>query len=298
MADDVNKSAGPKVWLEMDQAALDAAYDQSVWAPNQQAVHARRNVASEEAFARLKPKRFAYGESAIEGFDFYPAGKAGAGILIFIHGGAWRSGVSRNFAHLADTFTGFGLNCAVLDFTSIDDAAGNLLLMAKQVRSAVAWIARNAATLNVDADRIFIAGHSSGGHLGGCTLVTDWTKDFGLPANLLKGAVLLSGMYDLTPVALSKRSSYVRFTPETVEQLSAIRHLQHIHCPVVIGYGTLELPEFQRQTKAFSQALSGAGKKFELIVAEGTNHFEMLEALHNPFGLFGRAARRLMTATP
>lgn len=295
MADDVKQAAGPKVWLDMDQAALDAAYDQAVWAPNQQQVHARREQASQEAFARLKPQRFAYGEREIEAFDFYRGPKAGAGVAIFVHGGAWRTGVARNFAHLADTFTGFGLNCAVLDFNSIDDVGGDLLHMARQVRSAVAWIARNAATLGVDANRIFIAGHSSGGHLGGCILVTDWQKDFGLPANLLKGAVLMSGMFDLTPVALSKRSKYVNFTAETLEQLSAIRRLDHVRCPVVLGYGTEESPEFIRQTQAFAAALTGAGKPHEVHVAQGTNHFEMLEALHNPYGLLGSAARRLMT---
>ncbi len=102
-------------------------------------------------------------------------------------------------------------------------------------------------------------------------------------------------MYDLTPVALSKRSEYVKFTPETIERLSAIRHLQHIHCPVVLGYGTQESPEFQRQTSAFAKALADAGKPHQLIVAEGANHFEMLEALHNPLGHYGRAARKLMT---
>lgn len=295
MADDVKQTAGPKVWLDMDQAALDAAYDQAVWAPNQQSVHARREQAAQEAFPRLKPQRVAYGERDIEKFDFYRGPNAGAGVAIFVHGGAWRTGVAQNFAHLADTFTGFGLNCAILDFNSIDDVGGDLLHMVRQVRGAVAWIARNAATLGVDANRIFIAGHSSGGHLGGCILTTDWRTDFDLPANLLKGAVLMSGMYDLTPVALSKRSKYVNFTSDTIGELSAIRRLAHVHCPVVLGYGTLESPEFIRQSQAFAKALADAGKPHELHVAQGTNHFEMLEALHNPYGLFGSAARRLMT---
>lgn len=294
MADDA-LTRGRKVWLDMDQAALDAAYDQTVWAANQKAVQTRRDAAAKEAYARLTPVRHAYGASAIEAFDFY-RGKDGAGVAVFVHGGAWRTGAARDFAHLADTFTGFGLNCAILDFNSVDDLGGDLLAMARQVRSAIAWIYRNAAALGVDGERIFVAGHSSGGHLGGCILVTDWAGEFGLPANLIKGAVLLSGMYDLTPVALSKRSEYVNFTPETIERLSAIRHIRHVHCPVVLGYGTLESPEFQRQTPAFAKALSDAGKQNKLIVAEGTNHFEMLEALHNPLGWFGRAARQLMGA--
>ncbi len=297
MADDISKpAAGPAVWLDMDQAALDDAYDQSVWAPNQKAVHARRSAASEEAYGRLKPARFAYGETAIEGFDFYSCGKPGAGIVIFVHGGAWRSGAARNFAHLAETFVSFGLNCAVLDFINIDEAKGDLMKMAAQARSAVAWIYKNAASLDSDASRIFIAGQSSGAHLGGCIIATGWQKDFGLPAQVLKGAILLSGMYDLTPVALSKRSEYVRFTPQIIESLSAIRHIERIHCPVVLGYGTHESPEFQRQTPAFAAALQKAGKPCKMLIAEGANHFEMVEALHNPLGIFGRAARTLMSA--
>ncbi len=295
MADGAVNTAGAKVWLDMDQAALDDAYDQAIWAPNQKAVHARRNAASEEAFARLKPRRLTYGDKPIEGLDYYACGKPGAGIAIFVHGGAWRSGVARNFAHLADTFVGFGLNCAVLDFNNIDEVDGNLLTMASQVRHGVAWIARNAGMLGANGERLFLAGHSSGAHLAGCAVVTDWAKDFGLPANVIKGAALLSGMYDMTPVALSKRSEYVRFTPETIERLSAIGRLENVHCPILLGYGKLESPEFQRQTSAFAQALVAAGKPHELIVADGTNHFEMLEALHNPLGLFGRAAQRLMT---
>ncbi len=294
---DMQTSQGPKVWLDMDQAALDAAYDQSFWAPNQKAVHARRDAASQEAYARLPHKRFAYGPSAIEGFDFYSCGQVKAPVLVFTHGGSWRNGVSRNFAHLAETFAGAGVHCAVLDFVNIDDAGGNLLTMASQVRSAVAWIAKNASQLDADPSRIFVAGHSSGGHLTGCIVVTDWEKQFGLPANTLRGGILLSGMYDLFPVSLSKRSAFVNFTPETIEQLSAIRHLDRINCPLVLGYGTQESPEFQRQTEAFANTLKTAGKPHELIVADGTNHFEMLEALHNPYGCYGRAALRMIAAT-
>ncbi len=130
MADDAVKTSGPK-GLDMDQAALDAAYDQAVWAPNQKCIHARRDVAATDAHARLKPSRHSYGATPIEAFDFF-RGPEGAGIAIYVHGGAWRSGTAANFSHLAETFLSFGLNAAVLDLTNIDDAGGNLLTMATQ----------------------------------------------------------------------------------------------------------------------------------------------------------------------
>jgi len=110
--------------------------------------------------------------------------------------------------------------------------------------------------------------------------------------------VLSSGMYDLKPVRLSKRSKYVNFTDEMEEALSAQRHIDRLNLPLILAYGTYETPEFQRQTRDFHQAVKAAGKPVELLVGEGYNHFEMLETLANPYGLLGRAALAQMGLTP
>jgi len=115
-----------------------------------------------------------------------------------------------------------------------------------------------------------------------------------LPENFCKSALLLSGMYDLEPVRLSKRSSYVSFTDAMVEQLSAQRHLDGLHTPLILAYGTQETPEFVRQTREFFSAVQAAGKPAELIVGEAYNHFELLETLANPYGVAGRAMVRQM----
>jgi arylformamidase len=119
-------------------------------------------------------------------------------------------------------------------------------------------------------------------------LTRGWTEE-DLPPNFCKGAVLLSGMYDLAPVALSKRSSYVRFTDDMVQKLSGQRYVDGLHTPVILAYGTCETPEFQRQSRDFAVAVQAAGKPAELIVGAGYNHFELLETLANPYGLMGRA---------
>ncbi|MDH7799282.1 MULTISPECIES: alpha/beta hydrolase [unclassified Beijerinckia] len=289
MADDVAQAKGPLVWLDMDQKALDDAYDQTVWAANQSLVQRRREAAANAAYARLAPRRMSYGETQIEGFDFYSCGRKGAPILCFIHGGAWRSGTSRDFAQLAEPYLAIGAHVAILDFVSIDAVHGELPVMVDQVRRAVAHIYRHAADFGGDQAKIFVAGHSSGGHLTGCVVTTDW-EAYGLPRRILAGAVLMSGMYDLEPVRRSKRSLYVRFTDENVQALSAIRHLDKINCPLILAYGSEESPEFQRQTCAFHDAVQAAGKPVELLVLEGTNHFEMVESLANPYGFIGRAA--------
>lgn len=125
-------------------------------------------------------------------------------------------------------------------------------------------------------------------------LTTDWAGDFGLPADAVRGGLVISGMYDLEPVRLSARSDYVRFTDAVVEALSPQRHIGRLTCPLVIAYGTLETPEFQRQARDFAATARNAGKPVELLVAEGYNHFEILETLASPYGLLGRVALRAM----
>ena len=289
------RAKGPRVWLDLDQRELDDAYDQSKYAANRAQIQERRLLSSALSRARLgEPMRLAYGASEIEQLDVYRTRLPNAPVNVYVHGGAWRNGGAAEFAFLAEVFVNAGAHCVILDFINIDAASGNLMMMARQVRSAVAWVYKNAARFGGDPSRLYLSGHSSGGHLGGCVATTDWRRDFGLPADLVKGALLCSGMYDLKPVRLSARANYVKFTDEIEQELSAIRHLDRLNCPLALGYGTYETPEFQRQTRDFHAAVAAAGKPAKLLVGEGYNHFEMLETLANPYGLLGRAALELM----
>jgi arylformamidase len=286
---------GPIVWLDMDQKELDDAYDQAVWAPNREHIAKRRRLASESTIARIgAPERVAYGPTEIEKLDIYTTRRANAPIMIFIHGGAWKNGAAKDSAYMSEMYLAAGANFVIPDFVAVEKAGGSLMTMADQVRRAVAWVYKNAASFGGDASRLYVSGHSSGGHLSGCVVITDWEKDFGLPRDILKGAVLVSGMYDLKAVRLSKRSKYVKFDDETEEKLSAQRHIDMINMPLVVAHGTLETPEFQRQSREFAAAVKAAGKPIEFFVGEGFNHFEMQETMGNPFGLGGRAALKMM----
>ena len=131
-------------------------------------------------------------------------------------------------------------------------SGGDLLPMADQFRRAVAWVYKNAKSFGGDPKRIYVSGHSSGGHLAGVRARPPTGRRTTAAGRHGQGrAALLSGMYDLKPVRLSARSSYVKFTDETEEELSSQRHLDKLIAPVAIVYGTLETPEFQRQTPRF-----------------------------------------------
>jgi len=289
---------GPPVYLDYDQAALDAAYDQAAYAPNREQLIKRRIRDSELTRLRIgEPERVAYGPADIERLDIYRAGRAAAPVFVFIHGGAWRSGRSKEFASPAEMFLAAGAHYVVPDFAWVQDVGGSLMVLADQVRRAIAWVYRNAVRFGIDPTRLYVGGQSSGGHLAAVALTTDWPRDFGLPADIIKGGMCISGMYDLTPVRLSARNAYVAFDDATVAALSPIRHLDRLHAPLVVAYGTSETPEFQRQNREFAAAVENAGRKVRLLVGEHYNHFELPETLGNPYGLLGRAALDLMGLT-
>ncbi|HYS56875.1 MAG TPA: alpha/beta hydrolase [Burkholderiales bacterium] len=293
------KAKGPAVFLDYDKDEIDFAYDQAPWAPNQGEIARRNAQKSSAALARLgPPRRVAYGAADIEKLDIYVTRQPNAPINVFIHGGAWRSGDARSAAYMSETFVDAGAHFVALDFNNVTDVGGNLLIMADQVRRAIAWVHRNAASFGGDANRVYVSGTSSGGHLAAVALTTEWQKDFGLPADTLKGGLCCSGMYDLYPVSLSARAGYVKFTPETIEKLSPQRHLNKLVAPVIIAHGTLETPEFQRQNREFAETLKRAGKPVTFLIGQGYNHFEMFETLGNPYGLLGRAMLQQMKLGP
>jgi arylformamidase len=286
---------GTRVFMDYDQVELDAAYDQAFYAPLRLQIVKRWASTSEAARAHVgQPKQVSYGPTAEEKLDIYLTKRANAPIFVFIHGGAWLGGEAKNYAFPAEMFVNAGVHYVALDFIAVKEAGGDLRVMAEQVRRGIAWVYKNAETFAGDRNRLYIGGHSSGGHLCGVALVTDWQKDFGLPADLVKGGLCMSGMYEMKPVRLSKRSSYVKFTDEMEQAMSSQRHLDLLRAPIFVTYGTNETPEFQRQNRDFAAAVKAVGKPVELIEAPNFNHFEMAESLGNPYGPNGRAALALM----
>lgn len=290
----MNQPKESAVWRDLTQAELDAAYTQAAYAANRVQMLNRFASNSDAVRDRLgPPKRLPYGDGENEAVDVYGDGAAAAPINVFIHGGAWRAGRAADYAFPAELFVAAGARFVLPEFDWVQDRDGDLMPVADQIRRATAWVWHNAALFGGDRDRLFLSAHSSGAHMAGVALTTDW-EAFGLPHDAIKGALLCSGLYDLEPVRLSARSDYVAFTDESVAALSPMRHLDCITTPVVLAYGTLETPEFQRQTRDFAATLKDRGLAGGCLVAEGCNHFEILETLANPYGLLGRAVLQQM----
>ena len=160
--------------------------------------------------------------------------------------------------------------------------------MIAQLRRAVVWLSRNAQSFGGDPTQLHVIGHSSGAHLTGVLLTTDW-HGLGAAENILKSGACVSGMYELRPVLLSARSSYVTLSADEEDALSAIRHLDRVRCPILVAYGEKESPEFQRQGREFAAALKAKGRAVKELILPACNHFEGIRLMMDPRSTLARA---------
>ena len=225
--------AGRTSGSNLDQHELDEAYDQSVYAFNQRHMQERRDERNELMAKVLgKPERVAYGPAEIEKVDIYKTKRPNAPD----HDLSARRRLARRplgAGRLSRRAVRQGRrNFINVEFDNVPETKGDLMPMVDQCRRAVAWVYRNAKSFGGDPNALYLSGFSSGSHLGGCVVITEWEKQ-GLPRDILKGAVLGSGMYDLKPVRMSARSSYVKFTD--ADGAGAVRHAPSRQGPYAAG---------------------------------------------------------------
>lgn len=277
----------PRVWGDYTQAELDAQYDQMTLVTKDEHEHHRQFKEQESARVRAKLADRSmldvpYGPSKAEKLDIFRAEKAGAPIQIFFHGGAWKGGKKSDVSFPAESFVERGATFIAVNYERVPEVT--LGEQVRQARAAVAWAYTHAREFGGDADRIFVSGHSSGGHVCGMVVVTDWARDFGLPADVIKGGAPISGMFDLAPVKLSWRNSYVALDDAAVERLSPIRNIPARPIPLVVAYGTEELAEFQRQSREFAAAWRERGYPCTELALTGLKHFAVNYEFNKPRG--------------
>jgi arylformamidase len=265
------------VFLNYSQDEIDKAYDQSFWAPQMAELEAQDGTNSAAVRQKMPPRTERYGANEADLIDiFVPPGAKNAPVMVFIHGGAWTRNTRQDASYPAPTFVGRGAAWLAPDFGSLKTL--RLPDMVKNCRNALEWTVRNAASFGGDPDRVFLSAHSSGAHLAACVLITEWTKR-GLPKDAIKGAMLMSGMYDLYPVLISSRRDFLHITAEEEAEFSPMRHLGKITCPIAVLSADLDSPEFKRQSHVFADALAGMGRLAAREVVFDANHFQEPERL-------------------
>ncbi len=289
-----------KVYRDYDQAELDRQYNQATLIPDGSPNRDFKTAKSKRVRGLLECRLdVPYGPGADEMLDIFPVPKAATNgnatpVIVYIHGGAWKSGNKRDVSYPAEAFVARGVAYIAINFSLVPEVS--LGEQVRQCRAAVAWAFTNAESFGADPERLYVAGHSSGGHVAGMMAVTDWQAEAGLPGNTLKGVVAASGMFDLEPVQLSWRNSYLNIDKTEALRLSSIRHIPSAGkgVPLILAHGGQELDEFQRQSRDMAAAWAAAGHAGELIVLPGHNHFALNAAFNEPEGPILKAAFAMM----
>ncbi len=269
----VGRGAASGVFGNLSQAQLDVAYDQANWAPNAVQVQQRYVTRSAAVAREMPPVTRRYGAGPHQFVDiFAPPGARGAPVFVIIHGGAWRLAMREAYYGPAPAIVAAGCVCVVVGFDCIPDVT--IPTMARQIQRALGWITHRIGEWGGDGANLHLIGHSSGAHLAGVMATS--ADPLGL-----RGATMVSGIYDLYPVMLSSRRSFVHLTPREVATLSPMRHLDRLEARGIVAWGSKESPEFKRQSWVFAEALRGMGKLDLMLEADGLNHFEMFEQLYD-----------------
>ena len=221
----------------------------------------------------------AFGESDGERLDFFPATKRGAPLLVFIHGGWWRSLDKSDFTFVVPPFLAAGCNVALTNYTLAPHAS--LEEITRQQLRALAWLYRNADQYEFNRERIIVAGHSAGAHLAAMMMAAQWSV-FGedLPTDLIKGGILMSGLYDLDPIRYAEFVNVdLKITPENALHLSpGFMPLSHA-IPFITAVGDEESDEFKRHTALLSKNWQ-ASHTADVLMPE-INHLTICDAFAN-----------------
>jgi arylformamidase len=216
-----------------------------------------------------------FGPTLDETVDIFPAEKSGAPILVFIHGGYWFWGTSKDFSLIAAGPVARGFTVVVTNYSLCPKVT--IAEITRQSRAVVAWLHHEAKKFNGDPSRIFVAGTCAGGQQAAMLVATDWESEYGLTRDIIKGGILISGVFDLRPLRYSYLQPKLLLTHEVILQQSPYLNIPDYGPPLLVTFGGIETQEFQRQSREFLEAWRARGLEGELLVQKGKHHFEAFD---------------------
>lgn len=264
-----------------DPQWLDAQYNNRARIPEHAQIFARWAQDSALARERFSPALdLAYGASAAETLDVFPARQPGAPVLVFIHGGWWRSLDKADHSFVAPAFVEAGA-CVVVPNYALCPAVTIETITLQMVR-ALAWTRRHVAAHGGDPGRIVVAGHSAGGHLTAMMLSCRWPQVAAdLPADLVNAGLSISGVFDLEPIRHTPfLQADLRLTPQAVARLSPA-YFPPPDRPLLATVGAQESEEFLRQNRLIRERWGEQAVPVCEAIA-GTHHLNVVETLARP----------------
>jgi arylformamidase len=234
-----------------------------------------------------------YGPKERHRFDLFRAGAAEAPLVVYIHGGYWQRGDRKDYSFVAKDLNAAGLDVALPSYTLCP--AVSVMEIVAELRLSLAAIWQKTKTHPV------VTGHSAGGHLTGAMAATDWSRIAGVPPDLVRAAVAISGVFDLSPLVGTSINDLVHLDAETARAASPLSWPppRRGHA-FVAAVGGDESSEFLRQSREVADRWGRAGVASECLVVPGTNHFTVVDELTKPasalFTCVARLARQAHAA--
>ncbi len=271
-----------ELYRGMDRDTLDLAYNNSRAVANAAELLAAMRGRSDAAYETREHRHgLAYGDSARQRYDWFPAGPQGAPTLVFIHGGYWQRCEKEDFAFIVAGPLAAGFNVILAEYTLAPEAG--MTRIVGEIGALLDHLAADADGLGLGDAPLVLSGHSAGGHL---TAVHRSHPR-------VTHALPISGLMDLEPIRLGTLNDPLDLSPAEVDQFSPARRLGP-GAPMVVAVGAAELPELVRHSEEYAAASRAVGEVAEYLPVAGRNHFDVLEDLEQADGAMLTALRGLM----
>lgn len=279
------------VYKGFTKEEMELHFNPQVAVPDQARWAAERRQASQRALAALKSSlNVPYGKSPRQVMDIFPAAKPGP-VIAYFHGGYWRGGSKDENCHLAQLFVPRGATVAVIEYDLCPSVTVTEIV--RQARAAVAWLYGHISEHGGDPSKLYISGSSAGAHLVAMALAHGWERE-GLPRDLIKGAVAISGVYDLDAVLHVSVNQEIRLNPETAKENSPFLHPPLAAAPLVIAVGGAEPKGWKQMSEDYFKLCKKRGLSCEYIEVEGANHFSLSSHLADPNSPLAQAMLKQM----
>jgi arylformamidase len=285
----VSEGAGAQDWRAFSPEELARQYSPRGTVNNLDALLQDYRVQSLPMYDLPHQRDLRYGPQADELLDLFPVpGRSDAPLFVFIHGGYWRALGKEDSVFMARNFTERGIAVAVINYQLAP--AARLSEIVAQCRRSLAWLYTHGRSHGVDVNRIVVAGSSAGGHLGAMLLAGDWQADFGMPADIVKGAILVSGLYDLAPVQQTTPNEWLSLSAAEAASLSPQHLLPAPSTRLCVATAETDTDEFKRQSLDYAAACRQQGCAVQCLDVSRRNHFDVIMDWMNPQAALTQAA--------
>jgi arylformamidase len=272
----------------IDSASIDAEYDPSRRVESRQPFmdwYLRQSALARETLdCRLD---IPFGPTPAETMDIFPSPTPNSPVLMFIHGGYWRSLSSKEFSFVAAGMVPRGFTVAVMNYALCPQVS--IAEITRQSRAAVACLAQTARQYGGDPAQIFVAGHSAGGQQVGMLLSGGRSPQAEAAASLIKGGIAISGIFDVRPLQHSWLQPALQLTDALATEQSPLLHIPSHAAPLLVSVGGDESSAFLGQSDNYLAAWRNAGLDAEYFAQPGINHYEAVYGFADPAGPLSRA---------